>query len=515
MMKQLIIVFISFLLSVNCVLAQSEMLASSRLNLPALRSVSMLPSRKILAKTNFDGLAAYPNVFAVPIETDLNPCNCGEWKSAEGVRVWRLALCSPNAFSLNATLSDFYIPADAELSIYGTDSSRQVTTLTAEQNADVVPLPPVAGDVLVFEYVEPLDAEFQGMFSIVQVAHDFKGVFAAADSVAAECHIGIDSDYGTDWQDEQRAVCQIIISGTTLCTGTLLATTDGSREPYVLTARHCVHTEKMAQSCVFYFKNDYTLNAPAIVGATLVAVKDNDEGFLDFSLLKLSKSPDGFGVYYAGWDASGDVPLGVVCIHHPASGGKLIAVDNDSLKVASYRNFDENTFFNVEEWDVGTTEIGSSGAPLFDRNHRVVGILAGGDADCAYPLNDYFQMFSVCYDRYADESQQLKRWLNPNASNVVRIDGINAQQSGISEEWAGSRLSVYPNPARNEIEISSDSQLITSVVIFDIQGRQMLLQNVGQQSSVRVDVSELPLGMYVCRVTFENEGSDNAMIIKE
>lgn len=515
MMKQLIIVFISLLLSANCVLAQSEMLASSRLHLPALRSVSMLPSRKVLAKTDFDGLAADPNVFAVPIETDLNPCNSGEWESADGVRVWRLALCSPNAFSLNATLSDFYIPADAELSIYGTGSSRQVTTLSAEQNADVLPLPPVEGDMLVFEYVEPLDAEFQGMFNIVQVAHDFKGVFAAADGTDAECHIGIDSDFGVDWQNEQRAVCQIIIGGTALCTGTLLASADGSCEPYVLTARHCVHTQKMAETCVFYFKNDDALNVPAVVGATLVATKDNDDGFLDFSLLKLSERPDGLGVYYAGWDASGEVPSGAVCIHHPASGGKLIAVDNDSLRVASYRNFDENSFFNVEEWDVGTTEIGSSGAPIFDSNHRVVGILAGGDADCAYPMNDYFQMFSICYDRYANESQQLKRWLNPNDTNVVKIDGRYPQPSVISDKKVGPTLSVYPNPAKNEIEISCGNQLITSVTIVDLQGRQMLRLNIGWKPMVRVDVSELPFGVYVCRVTFENGESDNAMIIKE
>lgn len=514
-MMRLLLVFISYLLSIDCVLAQSDRLASVRMRLPALQSVGMLPSRQALAKTDFGGLPADPNVFAVPIETDYNPCNCGEWTTTGRFRVWRFALCSPNAFSLNALLSDFYIPADAELFVYGTDTLRSITTYTSERNAAVLPLPPVEGDMLVFEYVEPIDANFQGTFNIVQVAHDFKGVFAAADSVAAECHVGIDSDYGTDWQNEQRAVCQIIIGGTTLCTGTLLATTDGSREPYVLTARHCVHTQKMAESCVFFFKNDDALNAPTIVGAALVAVKNNDEGFLDFSLLKLSGIPDGFGVYYAGWDASGDVPSEAVCIHHPASGGKLIAVDNDSLKVASYRNFDENTFFNVEEWDVGTTEIGSSGAPLFDRNHRVVGILAGGDADCAYPLNDYFQMFSACYSRYNNESQQLKKWLSPNDSNVVRMDGFGAQQSGISGERTGLRLSVYPNPAHDKVDVVSDNQLITSVVIFDVQGRQMLRQSAPRQSLVRVDVDGLPMGMYVCRVTFVNGESDNVMIIKE
>ena len=173
--------------------------------------------------------------------------------------------------------------------------------------------------MLVFEYVEPLDAEFQGMFSIVQVAHDFKGVFAAADSVDAECHISIDSDFGVDWQNEQRAVCQIIIGGTTLCTGTLLASADGSCEPYVLTARHCVHTQKMAETCVFYFKNDDALNVPAIVGATLVATKDNDDGFLDFSLLKLSERPDGLGVYYAGWMVNANRPRRHIARRIPTS----------------------------------------------------------------------------------------------------------------------------------------------------------------------------------------------------
>ena len=37
------------------------------------------------------------------------------------------------------------------------------------------------------------------------------------------------------------------------------------------------------------------------------------------------------------------------------------------------------THVRVEDWDLGTTEGGSSGSPLFDQNHRVIGQLHGGD----------------------------------------------------------------------------------------------------------------------------------------
>ena len=93
---------------------------------------------------------------------------------------------------------------------------------------------------------------------------------------------------------------------------------------------------------------------------------------------------------YAGWSNEFFPPENSVTIHHPNGDVKKISVDNDPAVVTSYSDFDDNAFWNILQWDIGTTEAGSSGAPLFDQDHRVIGILSGGDASCGHSVNDYF-----------------------------------------------------------------------------------------------------------------------------
>ncbi len=516
-MKRLHCLWIFVLLCAECAVSQTlcgGRPVSLRKAMPNLVDVQQLPSRQQLAKADFFESTKNPDVFAVPVSTNFNPCNSGQWEHVEGRNVWRLAICSHNAFSLNATFADFYIPQDAEMYIYNSDATQVVGAFTSENNADVLPTIPVVGDMLVVEYSEPDSADFQGFFNIVQVAHDFKGVFA--DSSSSQCQIAVDSDMVTEWKNEKRSVCKIIVGGTTLCTGTLLSTADKSFEPYVLTARHCIYSEKLAQSSIFYFNyDDENAEKQYVSGASLVAVKDNDDGFLDFSLVKLSKSvPVDYNAYYAGWDASGETPEGVVCIHHPNGDAKKIAIDDDSLKVASYRNFDELTFWNVEEWDEGATEQGSSGAPVFNSDHRVVGILAGGDSDCSYPMNDYFQMFSVCYNRYQLESMQLERWLNPQGADILKLDGTYNLDNSVMTSAEIAELHISPNPASSQILVSA-SKLIENVDVVSAFGQLVVSHNVHSQQSATIDIANLRQGLYVCRVLFADKTSTNTVIIKK
>ena len=182
-MKRLHCLLIFVFFCVECAVSQpfgSGTPVSLRKAMPILNDIQQLPSRQQLAKSNRFETYANSDVFAVPIETNLNICNSGQWNTIGDRNVWRLAISSVNAYSLNITFSDFYIPKDAEMYIYNADTTNVLGAFTSENNADILPTVPVCGDIVIVEYSEPVDAEFQGFFNIVQVAHDFKGIFASS-----------------------------------------------------------------------------------------------------------------------------------------------------------------------------------------------------------------------------------------------------------------------------------------------------------------------------------------------
>ena len=482
--------------------------------LPELKAVRHLPTHRQLAAF---GTPSSRDVFAFPIASDIELCNSGQWDTVDNQRVWRLAISSVGAYSLNLLFTDFQIPCGAELLLLTADSQQVVARYSSDDNSSFLPTVPVPGDMVIVQYTEPLDADFHGEFSITQVAHDFRGVFARNGAASvADCHIDADTEFADEWRDERRAVCKILIGGTTLCTGVLLNTTDGSFAPYVLTARHCITTEKQARNSIFYFNYESpdSVENQYVVGASIVATKENDNGYLDFVLLRLNGTiPDDFNAYYVGWDCSETQPVGAVCIHHPDGDVTKLAIDNDTLLTASYRLFDAETFWNVEEWESGATEVGSSGAPLFNSEHRVVGILSGGDSQCGYPMNDYFQKFSVCYNRYEYDSLQLAHWLNPLGHNITKLDGSYSIKSGLPQNTQSVDCSVYPNPAHSKLFLSTENEIIASVEISDLAGVVVLQKKSFGQTEV--DVSALPQGVYVCRIGFVSGNDYKCLIIKE
>lgn len=63
-----------------------------------------------------------------------------------------------------------------------------------------------------------------------------------------------------------------------------------------------------------------------------------------------------------------------------------------------------------------------------------------------------------------------------------------------------TRLGLYPNPSKNEINISElSADVCKEIMIFDMTGRMMKLFN----NDVKFDVSDLPNGLYMIRVVTE------------
>jgi len=76
----------------------------------------------------------------------------------------------------------------------------------------------------------------------------------------------------------------------------------------------------------------------------------------------------------------------------------------------------------------------------------------------------------------------------------VGVNEINAEENTIS---------LFPNPATNEIEIKESGIRIDAVEIYDVLGRRCLTPALSKGEGVRVDVSSLSAGIYFVKVRSE------------
>jgi lysyl endopeptidase len=102
---------------------------------------------------------------------------------------------------------------------------------------------------------------------------------------------------------------------------------------------------------------------------------------------------------------------------------KKISIDNDPPVTATFNSMPANSSWKIVQWDIGTTEGGSSGSPMFDQNKRVTGILTGGEAVCGRSVNDYFVKLSVCYNYSPLLYQQVKGWIDPAVTGLKQFNG--------------------------------------------------------------------------------------------
>ncbi|WP_185965574.1 T9SS type A sorting domain-containing protein [Flavobacterium zepuense] len=77
-----------------------------------------------------------------------------------------------------------------------------------------------------------------------------------------------------------------------------------------------------------------------------------------------------------------------------------------------------------------------------------------------------------------------------------------------------SSLSVYPNPAKDVVTIAnSDSALINSVQVADINGRVVKTANFSGLANVQVNVADLANGVYMMTVA-SDKGTSTQKIVK-
>jgi hypothetical protein len=368
-------------------------------------------------------------------QVNLSPNNCGTWLNLDdGRKIWQLKISSQGAFSLSLLSDNFKLNPGVDLFIYSPDKKQVIGSFNSKNNVPEMYFStvPISGSAIVVELDIQAGVDF-GIFNISGIVHDYKNVLKAGFGSSGSCNVNINCPEGADWQLDKKSVMKYIYTSglaNYLCTGVLVNNTAQNAKPYVLTAEHCISSSSEAASAVFWFNYESpecvaTINPSyqSLSSASLVSTG----GTLDFSLLELSTTPPAdYNVYYAGWNRGTNPAENTTCIHHPQGDIKKISLDYDPPVINNYGSgYVTDSHWNIIEWDLGTTEGGSSGSPLFDQNHRIVGNLTGGDASCSYNFNDYFSRFDMSWDYFSDTQKQLKAWLDPLNLNVLSLDGLD------------------------------------------------------------------------------------------
>ena len=387
------------------------------------------------AASNTPDAAPTPLRFAVPVPVSLSPGTAGTWFDlAGGSRAWRLRIGAPGARNLNLALGRFAPAPGARVWLYSPDGGTVLGPYTgADRNAaGGLWTPIVPGDELVLELEQPA-AGPPTILAVTGVQRGFRDL-APTPAKQGACNVDVACPAGDGWRDQIRAVARISIAGSWLCTGQLVNNTALDDIPYFLTAQHCVTTPDRAPTVVVYW--DYQAPACGMLaggslahtqsGASWVASSPWIDGS-DFTLLRLDRRPDPtFDVYFAGWDARGFTPSGGVAIHHPQGAVKAISVDENPLEAVDYYGTGPNQW-RVGQWELGTTEGGSSGACVFDpASGLCVGTLTTGSASCQLPSGfDIFGRFDAHFDRGGNPGGRLRDWLDPIGAGVLSLPGKN------------------------------------------------------------------------------------------
>jgi hypothetical protein len=470
--------------------------------------------------------------FGYEHQVDIGLETHGSWQNMEdGSRYWLVNIYSSGAKTMNFIFDEFFIPKGGKLYFYNSDRSDLLGAYTHSQNREdkVFGSWLVNGQDIFVEYFEPADKIGEGKLHIEKAVHGYRSITDFHNNQknlnsSGACNLDVDCSIGTDFdtvKDELKKSVGLVNLGSGVCTGSLVNNTNNDGTPYFLTANHCLGSNPGIWSFRFNWRSPNPVCA-SFTGSTngpfnqtaSGAVLRASNGSSDFALAEITANiPSSWDLVWSGWDRSFNTPNFTVGIHHPSGDIMKVCRDDDSPFATSiFFNGSTNNVWYINEWEIGVTEPGSSGSPLYNQDGKIIGILSGGLAACAGNVNnnqyDFYGRFNEAWDSGFSSSTRLRDWLDPTNSGVTTLDPFpnNLSTDGFNQ-LSETDIKIYPNPADEFVIIESTIENNMKIDLFDISGK-LILSSVGK----KMNVSAVSKGIYLIKIT---AGQQNHSITKK
>ena len=492
---------------------KGEFLSENEMKNVNLKMIPLLDSNKILNEYgNWNGVNV-PYAFAYLFNVNYTLSD-GTWTTTKNERIWKLKIKSQNALSINFVFSKINLSPEAKLYIFNSDQTSIYGPVENDSNTEgsfITDL--IFDDEAIIMLIEPINVKKGSEIIISKVGHGFRDM-RQVDSKAingfenVKCH--------GDWENESNAVVNIVFYYKNifyLVSGALINNAKNNKKGYILTAFHGIDLEypfgelsdaekaSIQNSAIqFQYKAiSCQLNTPAtsvlINGATFRAAwKDTD-----FALIEINQSlsTTTFPLTFLGWSKSTSNPASGTGIHHPQLSMMKISFDYESVPsnpttITSYNDF-FNYYMTIPQlhlWNatftLGDTNNGSSGSPLLDSNHRVVGQAVSKSGS----VNRYGR-FDKSWIGGGTSSTRLRDWFDPDNTGISTLDHLHSYPSVTNGTlvWSGAGQSGAQTTSSSNPEgvmLKNSSSYITLQRYIDAANQSHTINNYSNKNLIKI-----------------------------